>query len=84
MTNVFVHYRKQGSNELINSEMLFSRVPIKGEIVYIERASYEVVRVDHHPDRNSDTRTKNQLEELGFPQDAELWLSNISIDATPI
>jgi hypothetical protein len=75
MTNVFVHYRKLGdlSGETTQIEMLFSRAPVVGEIVYIDSkdsAGYEVVRVDHHPHRNP--KPSKQLE--GYPEDIEVWL----------
>ncbi len=84
MTNVFVHYREQISDRLINSEMLFSRVPINGELVYIEQVGYEVVRVDHHPERNANERENSQNTIRNAPQDVEIWVTRIDSNRNPI
>jgi len=79
MTNVFVHYEKSlDSSEATNVELLFSRVPVVGEIVFFEKKSYAVCRVDHHPERN-----QVDAEMKGYPEDAEVWLVEREVPTVP-
>jgi len=79
MTKVFVHYKAAlESSEPTNVELLFSRVPVVGEIVFFEQKSYEVCRVDHYPERK-----QVEAEMKGYPEDAEVWLVEKDVPATP-
>jgi hypothetical protein len=84
MTNVLVHYWKPEGHELNNVEMLFSRGPALGESVYLNQARYDAVRVDHHPERNSEPRKVREYTGSEFPQDAEIWLKRAAVDNNPI
>ena len=80
MTNVFVHYKKsKAATEPTNVEMLFSRLPVAGEAVFMNEKSYVVCRVDHYPQR--DGKPEAQME--GYPEDAEIWLVEKDVPATP-
>jgi len=80
MTNVFVHYKaSQESTETTNVELLFSRVPVAGEIAFINGKAYVVCRVDHYPERNS----KPRAEMKGYPEDVEVWLVETDVPAVP-
>lgn len=59
---------------MVSDEMFFSRVPVVGEIVHFERRTYEVVRVDHYPERNSGPEGDPNDPGFGIPEDAEIFL----------
>lgn len=84
MTNVFVHYWRPGAREITNAEMLFSRIPTQGESIYFNDLRYEVVRVDHHPGRNAKSKNARDLDGIGIPEDAEIWLKRVTTDPNPI
>jgi hypothetical protein len=80
MTNVFVHYKASPeSSETTNAELLFSRVPVAGEIVFINAKTYAVCRVDHHPERNP----KPGDEMKAYPEDVEVWLVQTDVPTVP-
>ena len=83
MTDVFVHYWQPGKTDPTNEEMLFSRLPVPGESVYIGEARYEVFRVDHRPEKATKGRKSDQRVQ-GYPNDADIWLRPTAADVNPL
>lgn len=83
MTIVFVHFLTP-DGELKNREMFFSRAPVAHEIVYVDGQSYEVIRVDHHPERNNNPAESRESPCDGVPEDVEIWLVRKDVSANPL
>lgn len=79
---MFVHFLAD-NGQLQNREMLFSRAPVVGEVVYVDDRSYEVMRVDHHPGRNVDQSGSRVNHPEGIPEDVEIWLVRKDVPNNP-